>query len=269
MKKRILIISIALSTLVLMAFGFMNWSDAKIERVKPLSSKVVAMEQPFAEDRNKPDLVEFFYDVDSRFRRTLTKEDLNRARSIHDILSNDMTQRVETYKSVSVIILENDKQTEIKETGKNDVLTAAQRKLLRESKYSTNFLIRAEYQQKNKETGVMEDSYFTPYITIVPEKQAEYVDGKDALLAYLKENSKEKTAIVEENKLQPGKLFFTITKKGDISNVTLGPSSGYPSIDETMLELITNAPGKWEAAENSKGEKVEQQLVFSFGLVGC
>lgn len=269
MKKRILIISIVLSTLVLLAFGFINWSDAQIERVKPLSSKDVAMDQPFAEDNNEGDLVEFFYDVDSRFMRTLTKEDLSKARSINDFLSEDMTQDVITYKSVSIIIIENDGQTEIKETGSSEILTTAQRKLLRDSDYSTNFFVRADYKQKNKDTGVLEDNYFTPYITIVPEKQAVYVDGKDALLAYLKENSKEKTAIVEENKLQPGKLFFTITKKGDVSNVTLGPSSGYPSIDQTMLELITNAPGKWEAAENSKGEKVEQQLVFSFGLVGC
>jgi hypothetical protein len=36
-----------------------------------------------------------------------------------------------------------------------------------------------------------------------------------------------------------------------------------------MTELITNFPGTWEPAENSKGEKVDQELVVSFGLMGC
>ena len=51
--------------------------------------------------------------------------------------------------------------------------------------------------------------------------------------------------------------------------VELEESSGYPAIDKTMIELLTNAPGKWKPAKNAKGEKVDQQLVFSFGEVGC
>lgn len=35
------------------------------------------------------------------------------------------------------------------------------------------------------------------------------------------------------------------------------------------MGLITHAPGKWEAAENANGEKVDQDLVFSFGTIGC
>jgi len=36
-----------------------------------------------------------------------------------------------------------------------------------------------------------------------------------------------------------------------------------------MMELIKNTPGNWNPAENSKGEKVIQKLVFSFGIMGC
>ena len=39
--------------------------------------------------------------------------------------------------------------------------------------------------------------------------------------------------------------------------------------DKKMIELITNLPGKWAPAENQKGEKVDQELVISFGLMGC
>ncbi len=68
-------------------------------------------------------------------------------------------------------------EEELKEahTGESEVFNAAQVKLLQSASYSTNILIRAEYQEKNKETGELEDSYTTPHITIVPEKEVVYV----------------------------------------------------------------------------------------------
>lgn len=102
-------------------------------------------------------------------------------------------------------------------------------------------------------------------------KQAEYEGGKDALMEYLKENSKEveARANVQMDELPPFKLLFTVTKEGTIENVKLNGTSGYLSVDNTMTKLITNAPGKWEPAENSKGEKVDQEQVVTFGLTGC
>lgn len=117
----------------------------------------------------------------------------------------------------------------------------------------------------------LEKRHYPPYLAAVPEKQAEYEGGREALTQYLKENSKEAEAraMVQMNELPPFKLLFTVTKKGFIENVKLDGTSGYLSIDNTMIELITKAPGKWEPAENSKGEKVDQDLVVAFGLTGC
>jgi hypothetical protein len=108
-------------------------------------------------------------------------------------------------------------------------------------------------------------------LTIVPETQAEYSKGKAALKEYLKESSKASRDIanVDPEKLQPAKLYFTVTKKGAIENVKLDRTSNYSLVDEAMIELIKNAPGTWKPAENLKGEKVEQELVVSFGLMGC
>ena len=51
--------------------------------------------------------------------------------------------------------------------------------------------------------------------------------------------------------------------------VKLDGASGYLSINNRMIELINKAPGKWNPAENAKGEKVDQELAVSFGLRGC
>jgi hypothetical protein len=40
-------------------------------------------------------------------------------------------------------------------------------------------------------------------------------------------------------------------------------------LDKEVLELIVKMPGNWEPAENANGEKVEQELVFAFGIIGC
>ncbi|WP_185956540.1 energy transducer TonB [Changchengzhania lutea] len=115
----------------------------------------------------------------------------------------------------------------------------------------------------------MENSYSTPHHTIVPEYQARYKSGKEALATFLKENTKNVTANLDAKKLQAAKLFFTVTKSGTIENVKLDRPSGYPEVDEAMVDLINKAPGIWIPAINYKGEKVDQELVVSFGLMGC
>ncbi|PHS04082.1 MAG: hypothetical protein COA88_14525, partial [Kordia sp.] len=107
------------------------------------------------------------------------------------------------------------------------------------------------------------------HLTIIPEKQAVHIDGKNELKKFLKENSKKSRTNVVPEKLRPAKLYFTVTKNGSIKNVKLDRSSGYPLLDEKIIELINNTSGKWKPAENYKGEKIEQELVVSFGLMGC
>jgi hypothetical protein len=47
-------------------------------------------------------------------------------------------------------------------------------------------------------------------------------------------------------------------------------TTGYSSLDDKFIELIKNIPGLWIPAENSKGEHVDQELVFTFGPAnGC
>ncbi len=242
MKKSILIFCTVLTTFSLMAFGYINWSN------------------------NKQVDLDLVYNVDSRFMATITKEDLHKATSVLDIVPKEAEGWWKvSFQTVTVAVLQDD--DEIREIGDDKELNAAQIKLLQSTDYSTNFYIKARGKDKHPETGKIEDYVY--YITIIPEKEAEYKSGHDALIAYLKESSKEKTAIISEDKLQPGKVHFTITKNGAITNVKLTETSGYPSVDEELIKIIANMPEKWEPAENSKGEKVDQEFVFFFGRQGC
>jgi len=246
----------------------MNWNDSKTDLVTISVDENITTKTKIPEKVKNRIFTDFIYDVGPRFG-AIKKREVDKAISIAAFFDEKKLQSIISLKSISIILIKGDKRTDTKATGHSSKLTIAQLKLIQSLGYSTNFLIKAEYQQINKDTGELEDSYSTPHLTIVPEKQATYIYGKGALKKFLKENSEITRTNVDPKKLKPAKLFFTVTQKGTIENVKLDRSSGYPLVDETMIELITKTSGKWKPAENYNGEKVNQELVVSFGLMGC
>lgn len=267
MKKSIILIAVII-TLGITAFSFMKRNNTEQDQLEALVSEEKISTPQEKVKANKKTVTDFIYDVGPRFA-SIKKEDVNKARTIDDFLDKEEIQSIVSLKSVTIIIIIDDKQSDIRETGYSKELTDAQLKLLQSSDYATNFIIRTEYQHINKETGELEDTYSTPHLTIVPEKQVEFLDGKDALKDFLRIYSEEARKNVDPEKLQPAKLFFTVTKTGTIENIHLNRSSNYPEVDEVMIKLISKVPGTWIPAENAKGEKVDQELVVSFGLLGC
>ncbi len=269
MKKSIILIAVII-TLSLTAFSFINRNNTAQDQLEASvnEEKVISPEAQAKEKINKRIFNDFIYDVGPRFG-AIKREDVNKATTIDAFFDEEHIQSIESLKSVSVIIIIDDKQSDIREIGYSKELTDAQLELLQTSDDATNFLVKAEYQQINKETGDLEDNYSTPHYTIVPETQAKFLDGMDALKDFLKIYSEDARKNVDPEKLQPAKLFFTVTKKGTIENIHLDRSSNYPEVDEVMKKLISEVPGTWIPAENAKGEKVDQELVVSFGLMGC
>ena len=268
MKKSILIFCATLIVLSLTACAFSNENNIETDQLDALESRDLASNIKVPEKAKKRIFTDFIYDVGPRFN-IIKKSDLDKVRSFSEFITEEHAQRIVLYKYLSIIVLDGDKKTDVRETGTSGDLTLAQIKLLQSADYSTNLLIWADYREKSFDTGNLENSTWTPYLTVVPEKQARYLDGKKALMEYLKEKSETVRVNVDPELLKPAKLFFTVTKKGTVENVYLDRTSGYPTVDKTMKELISNTPGTWEPAENTKGEKVDQELVVSFGLMGC
>jgi len=214
---------------------------------------------------NNVEFDDFVFDVNSRYMTTITKDRLFNASSVLDIVPEDANWSDIPFETVVIGVLKGN--DEIREMGNTKELNDAQIKLLKSTNYSTDFYIKARGRNLHTEAGMMEDYVY--YVSIVPEKETEYISGYEAFITYLKENSKDHLKNIEKNLLHPGKIEFTITKEGTIEDIELISSSGYLNVDSKMMELIKNTPGKWNPAENSKGEKVIQKLVFSFGIMGC
>jgi hypothetical protein len=260
MKTIIVIFCAALMTIGLTSFDFFN---------PTIQSGQKFCSQEIVEKKIKEPKLPFFYNYGTRFSG-ITKTEILKSTSIKDFFPEEHVQRIISYGEVSLVLVKHEKQSDEREYSEGSTLSDVQRKILLSAEYSTSFNIRAVCKHHNPETGIIENSVYNPHFTIVPEKQAEYINGKETLLNYLKENSKkEKEVAHSQEKLRPAKIYFTVTKNGKITNVILGNHSGYKIIDTKMIELISNIPGKWQPAENVKGEKVDQELVVSYGLEGC
>jgi hypothetical protein len=255
MKKHLLVSAVLLTVLSSVAFGWINSSGfiSANEITNTDSTKLIAD-------------VNFLYDFGPNCRLTVSKQELNEVKSMKDLYHEES---IVLYKAVAITIVENERLTSKRATGPNEVLNESQIEFFKSLEYSTSFQIGGDVVRKNSETGELEDGFSRPHITVVPENQAEHLNGKDAFLDYLKKGSKEQIADLKVKKLQPGKVFFTITKNGIISDIKLQLTCGYESIDQLMVDLISTAVGKWKPASSSQGEIVEQELVFSFGTIGC
>ncbi|WAC02471.1 hypothetical protein N7U66_01805 [Lacinutrix neustonica] len=174
-------------------------------------------------------------------------------------------------KSVAVVAIKDDKTFNQQELGYTTDLTPKQLALLKTPNATLDFYIRIAFTAINLQTGQIEDTFDSPHYSVVRDTQATYANGKKALLAFLRTRGQEAVIIekVEARKLQPAKLHFTVTKHGTLDHIRLDRSSNYPKIDQLMIDLIQQTPDHWIPAKNIKGEQVNQELVVSFGLLGC
>ena len=269
MKKSIIIFSTIIILLSLLIIGFTSWNKNDI---KAHSSNITfALEnQTTIEGPNFYEIPDLYFSIDARFA-AVNKTDVHNATTIYDFLNNAEKEQIAHINSVDVIMVKDNQLSQIRANGTTDQLTDEQKEILRSTDYFSHFTVKTEFKAKNKETGKLEERFFGPHITVVPEKQATYIDGKEALIDYLKINSKESMSVIKGDKLGAIKLSFIVTKNGTVKEIKHDAmTTGYPSIDERLITLIQNIPGKWTPAENSKGEKMDQELVFTFGPAnGC
>jgi hypothetical protein len=265
MKKRILVLSFIIVAVSIVVAKTYNSKETV------MLTQVVAVEKTEENKKIKNKVfTDFIYEIGPRFT-PITKSDLRALSTFNDYIGEEHASRIISFHSLQVMLMIGNEPSDQRIIGTSNEFTNEQLNFLYRLDYSTNLMMWADYKEKNAETGQIEDAHWTPYLTIVPEKQATYPHGIQALKDFLKENSQETRDIakVEPNKLQPAKLFFTVTKHGAIENIRLDRTSNYPTVDKKMMELIQMTPGQWQPAENELGEKVDQELVVSFGLIGC
>jgi hypothetical protein len=166
----------------------MNWNNTETGDKKILTCKTVVFNSGLENIFNIQADLDLVYAIDNRFLATITKEKMHSATSVVDIVPREAEWSKVSFLNMTVAVLQDN--SEIRELGDNEVLNAAQIKLLQSIDYSTSLYIKGRCKKKNGGPDGLKDMDqeefdFAYYITVIPEKEAEYSAGYDALVNYL------------------------------------------------------------------------------------
>jgi hypothetical protein len=261
MKNQIIILCLAF----LATFSLTNCNETSDQKINLNDISLLELkDQVVSPEKAESD---YYYGIGSRFA-AISKTDLRNATTIFPFNSDLENEGIEAVNSTEIIIIENDKQTDRREYGDSENLSDAQKALFKSLDYSSNFSMRTNFTEKATTELGLEDKKYNPHYTVVPETQAYYLQGETAILSYLIENSKAETTNLDNKKVRPAKVYYTITKAGILTNVRMDRTTGYPVLDKKLTKLISEIPGQWEPAKNAKGETVAQEFAFTFGPKG-
>ncbi len=267
MKKSILIVGTLVVGLSFMAFSFLNRPKVVVEPVEKAVDPAPLFDYDLANIIGPLKNADLVYKVGSRYIHTISKAELDRAKSITDILPEQEFKSKGYYRNIQISVFENGKK--VTELGDDALINEAQKKLLQSTDYTSEIQVSALYEYE--QTAGKNRSYdaVMNYISIIPQREAAFTEGYDALINYLRENSKEHTSIIHKQQLRGGQFNFTVTKEGTVEQVELKSTSGYEEVDQVLIDLLENLPGKWKPAMDANGNKIDQELTFFFGLDGC
>lgn len=209
------------------------------------------------------------YEIRGKHNNSIKRDKLANAKTMSDIMANYPVLWITSYKSVELSVTCNGKT--IKTYSENEVLTEEQKSLLSMADISTDIVININYNCKNAVTDKIESSKMHYVTTVVPEVEAEYISGAEALKQYLKENAIDIISAKKSNETIRALVKFVVSEDGKITNIELTKTSGNQDYDKLLVETLTKMP-KWKPAANAKGEKVKQSFEFSLNspnVGGC
>lgn len=263
MKKNYLTIGAVCITICLAAYGIISATSTP---KKQAPKKRACSTQTEGKTNN-----DFLFVIEPRFVTRVTPEQINTAQSAKDLLPDHEVNSIHSYENFAVTQYEMGR-LQLKENSpmsRSGELTENQKSLLQSLNCTNSFFISGKVQRMKKDSDELYFDTLIYYISVTPETEAVYENGNEALIEYLRNETKEDVAKVDSDRLQPGKIHFIVTKNGTIKNIEITHTCGYRKIDSRLLKLVNEMPGSWTPGTDSDGNAVDQELVFFFGLKGC
>lgn len=261
--------------LLLSTFGFHLFSSAEIEKSSQQKKSIDELEfgQDLVEILKRPMTIEksFNYRFGSRFGFKVSKTQLEHAKTVYDIIDQNAKENYQSFHAIQIGML-NENGHELYEDGllnEEANFNPSQISLLRSLSVSDNFFLRAKASQIDASTQSTKEGDFANYITVVPEKEAEYEKGVEGFVDYLKKKSKKMVLGLNPDELGFGRIHFTVDVNGRIKSLKVHATSDLPKLDTKMIKIIEQAPGKWIPAEDAEGNPTAQEMVFFYGKMGC
>ena len=154
-----------------------------------------------------------------------------------------------------------------KSVNKNDILTPAQKRLLKNADSGTDITILVKYIPENT-LSYNDPKKLDFTFTVDPENEASYPEGSQQLIKYLKEKAIDDIPNDSFEGYELTAIKFTINEEGEIINPYIFGAEYQKdrdkAIDNLLLETIHKMPC-WTPAEYADGTKVKQDFVLTVG----
>lgn len=208
------------------------------------------------------------YSVHGKYANPITREKLENARSMSDIIPYYPSSWIDSYKSVEMILISDGNQ--VSTASADDILSDEQIKMLHAMDYGDEIVINIGYQYKNNLTNQVENGAMHYSTTLVPETEAQYSGGNEQLSNYIQRNALDKITGEASQELEYTVVRFVVSEKGEISKAAISKTSGNSVIDNLLLEVVKAMP-PWQPASDDLGGKVNQEFELSvwYGSDGC
>ena len=220
------------------------------------------------------------YMVDT-WSSAITRDEVKKITSIMDFWSDESKSRykLEGFRDIWVVNLKDypDWQLDVnkidpiyKAISPTTEYTSDQLAVVANADYSDHLRFSAIFDRTDLKTGKAEkDALISQSFSLVPDEQARYRGGMEAVVNYLKKASRKEVKHVKRDDVGRCRIFFNVSESGSITDVKLIESSNYVDVDAALIEIVKDMPRKWKPAQTKEGEKVAQEFVFTFGRAGC
>lgn len=208
---------------------------------------------------------EMSYEVRATYTRAIKQEALQSPKLMSDVIEGFPYNWISSYRSSEISAICQDKER--KAISRNDTLSPEQQEILKTADLASKIVITIQYNYLVPVTRVMEHNDIFVTMTVAPETEAQYADGQEQLIRYLKEHSPSAIPAANAKERQQVLIRFTINEQGKVTDPKMIRSLGNAETDHSFLEMIKNMPA-WKPAENPKGIQVKQEFEFVAGRGG-
>jgi len=212
---------------------------------------------------------ELGFDIFGNSGKSVSKKQLSEAKSLIDINPEYPSSWINESDYVSSEIKTSAHGEIAIARGMNEVLNAEQMNVLKEAEIGSNIDIEVKYNVHNSITNKVALKTMKFTVSLVPEKEAEYLGGQDEMKKYLKQRTVDKINSTSKSKFEMARVKFVVDENGNATSAQISQTSKDDNIDQILLETIDNMPN-WRPAEDSNGVKVSQEFELVVGtMIGC
>lgn len=199
--------------------------------------------------------------------KPIVKEQLRQVHTLKDINPGYPASWISEYLEVEISLIAHD-DTQKSVIGPSDILNDEQLDLIQSAQVGTDIKVGVKYRQKDAMKDHTTKSMIFTY-TVVPDNEAKYNGGHDAMVAYLQESASAQKSLEALKEVELLVVKFTIDETGKTTDVIVSQSTAAKDVDNTIVNVMETMP-EWNPASNADGTKVAQTFELNIGrMIGC